>query len=32
VLEDWALLPAGRVVLTLERNAEATAPAAVWSR
>jgi GntR family transcriptional regulator len=32
VLEDWAFLPAGRVVLTLERNAEATAPAAAWSR
>jgi GntR family transcriptional regulator len=33
VLEDWALLPAGRVVLTLERNAEALAPAAaVWGR
>jgi GntR family transcriptional regulator len=33
VLEDWALLPAGRVVLTLERNAEAVAPAAaVWGR
>ncbi|MCW3034951.1 MAG: hypothetical protein JWM17_263, partial [Actinobacteria bacterium] len=32
VLEDWAFLPAGRVVLTLERNAEAPAPAATWSR
>jgi GntR family transcriptional regulator len=32
VLEDWAVLPAGRVVLTLERSAEATASAAAWSR
>jgi GntR family transcriptional regulator len=32
VLEDWAYLPAGRVVLTLERTAEATASAAAWSR
>jgi GntR family transcriptional regulator len=32
VLEDRALLPAGRVVLTLERDAEAMASAAAWTR